>query len=165
MVPVRVGASRAGSGTGHMLASLTVAGENVDHHRSIPLPTESKCCCLPECPANMNNVYFPAHVVVILRRIANVISGLSISNQYLLLKRARAEERDGVHLGPVPTAARFPTKAEWPEWMGRAEWDWLRFMTSGEPWLSLGDSVNVTVGNSILKCTSVCFWLSESYLI
>ncbi|KAG5644540.1 hypothetical protein DXG03_008194 [Asterophora parasitica] len=35
----------------------------------------------------MNSVYFPAHVVLVLRRIVNVISTLSISNHYLLPPR------------------------------------------------------------------------------
>ena len=32
----------------------------------------------------MNSVYFPAHVVLIIRRLVNVVSTLSLSNQYLL---------------------------------------------------------------------------------
>jgi len=31
----------------------------------------------------MNSVYFPAHVVVLLRRLVNVVSTLSISNHYV----------------------------------------------------------------------------------
>ncbi|KAG5353918.1 hypothetical protein C0989_000161 [Termitomyces sp. Mn162] len=47
----------------------------------------------------MNSVYFPAHVVLVLRRIVNVLSSISISNQYILLKQAQAdEERAKLHL-------------------------------------------------------------------
>ncbi|KAK7049413.1 hypothetical protein VNI00_006014 [Paramarasmius palmivorus] len=42
----------------------------------------------------MSNVYFPAQVVVIFRRIFNVFSGLSISNQYLL-KHSKETLKDG----------------------------------------------------------------------
>ncbi|ESK94257.1 lipase 2 [Moniliophthora roreri MCA 2997] len=42
----------------------------------------------------MNNVYFPAQVVVLFRRIFNVFSGLSISNQYLL-KHSKETLKDG----------------------------------------------------------------------
>jgi len=34
----------------------------------------------------MNSVYFPVHVVVLLKRLVNVVSTLSISNQYLIHK-------------------------------------------------------------------------------
>ena len=40
----------------------------------------------------MNSVFYPVEVVAILRRLANVISTLSISNQYLLHTRAQPDE-------------------------------------------------------------------------
>lgn len=40
----------------------------------------------------MNSVFYPVGVVAILRRLANVISTLSISNQYLLHTRAQPDE-------------------------------------------------------------------------
>ena len=39
----------------------------------------------------MNSVFFPVEVLAILRRLANVISTLSISNQYLLYTRGQSD--------------------------------------------------------------------------
>ncbi|KAF9265230.1 alpha/beta-hydrolase [Marasmius fiardii PR-910] len=57
----------------------------------------------------MSNVYFPAQVVVIFRRIFNVFSGLSISNQYLL-KQAKetTQERDRER-----SSSRWPLGESW----------------------------------------------------
>ncbi|KAL0960595.1 hypothetical protein HGRIS_005628 [Hohenbuehelia grisea] len=71
----------------------------------------------------MNSVYFPAHVAVVLRRIANVLGGISISNQYLVLRKARAEE---VNDSPEPFADNRTSKAldklsRWASLKGRQE--------------------------------------------
>ncbi|PPQ73240.1 hypothetical protein CVT24_009951 [Panaeolus cyanescens] len=42
----------------------------------------------------MNSVYFPAHVVVIIRRLVNVVSTLSISNQYILHRQAQQAQHN-----------------------------------------------------------------------
>lgn len=39
----------------------------------------------------MNSVYFPVHVVAILRRLVNILSTLSLSNQYLVLNKPHAD--------------------------------------------------------------------------
>ena len=83
-----------------------------------------------ECFPVMNNVYIPVHVALLLRRLANVISGLSISNQYLLAQRARAEERDDARLNPSSTPEQPPTNGQWPKWMLGAQWDWSRIAAS-----------------------------------
>lgn len=50
------------------------------------LETESSINVRP-----MNSVYFPAHVVLIIRRLVNVVSTLSLSNQYLLHQQTPAK--------------------------------------------------------------------------
>ncbi|KAJ7135453.1 Alpha/Beta hydrolase protein [Mycena crocata] len=41
----------------------------------------------------MSGISFPVQVALLLRRLVNVISTLSVSNQYLLLKQAREEDK------------------------------------------------------------------------
>jgi len=83
----------------------------------------------------MNSVYFPAHVVLILRRIVNVISTLSISNQYLL-KYANADEQSTradspAKLSPFlkqsPLSTRRDVDVEWPSWSYKRGWEWPPF--------------------------------------
>jgi triacylglycerol lipase len=85
----------------------------------------------------MSSVYFPAHVVLILRRIVNVISTLSISNQYLLLKRASTDEQRG-SCGGVGSSHDLSSSSlknslrvelsgvgvEWPWWVYERGWEW-----------------------------------------
>lgn len=92
----------------------------------------------------MNSVSVPVQLVVILRRLANAISSLSISNQYFLLKRERADfeavgenpessaaiedETQGNTAGK-PTLSSWETfcalrEVEWPSWIK----DWPHFM-------------------------------------
>ncbi|KNZ78991.1 hypothetical protein J132_07143 [Termitomyces sp. J132] len=62
----------------------------------------------------MNSVYFPAHVVLVLRRIVNVLSSISISNQYILLKQAQAdEERAKLHVINSKSSSALLDQ-EWP---------------------------------------------------
>jgi hypothetical protein len=91
---------------------------------------------------SMNSVYVPVHVVVLLRRIVNVISSLSISNQYLLLKQAKADEErawaDARAKSPLSAgvAAKPPSQralddvksVEWPWWAFRDRWEWPRLI-------------------------------------
>ncbi|TFK39091.1 Alpha/Beta hydrolase protein [Crucibulum laeve] len=81
----------------------------------------------------MNSVYVPVHVVVLLKRFVNVVSTLSISNQYILYKHAKAEEaRLGAETKPTPS--RNPTLetlngvkgGNWPWWLLRSNWDRIR---------------------------------------
>ncbi|KII91077.1 hypothetical protein PLICRDRAFT_556245 [Plicaturopsis crispa FD-325 SS-3] len=39
----------------------------------------------------MNSIYFPVHVVAILRRLVNILSTLSLSNQYLVLNKPHTD--------------------------------------------------------------------------
>jgi hypothetical protein len=111
----------------------------------------------------MNSVYFPAPVALILRRLANVLSTLSISSQYLLTKRAQAEElditveQDGKQSpteDPTPSSwdiIRALRIVEWPTWMSRSAWEWPQFMTSGD--LQLAEEVaSLKVPYLTLKC-------------
>ncbi|KAG6844064.1 hypothetical protein H0H87_010062 [Tephrocybe sp. NHM501043] len=79
----------------------------------------------------MNSVYFPAHVVLVLRRIVNVISSLSISNQYILLKQAQAdEERSRLNFKiPSQRVLNLPVR-EWSQWKSLSGWDWSRVSSS-----------------------------------
>ncbi|KAG6853811.1 hypothetical protein C0991_001057 [Blastosporella zonata] len=75
----------------------------------------------------MNSVYFPAHVVLVLRRIVNVISSLSISNQYILLKQAQAdEERAKPHLKASSHRIFDLQREEWSRWNALSKWEWSR---------------------------------------
>lgn len=83
----------------------------------------------------MNSVYFPAQVVLLLRRIVNVISTLSISNQYLLLKQASADEqRVNTRVADSPSLKHPQVKlgdvgVRWPWWWSyRRDWEWPRLM-------------------------------------
>ncbi|KAJ7099704.1 Alpha/Beta hydrolase protein [Mycena epipterygia] len=56
----------------------------------------------------MSGISFPVQVALLLRRLANVISTLSVSNQYRLLKQSGAEEEEKTALeseGKQPVAA------------------------------------------------------------
>ena len=110
----------------------------------------------------MNYVYFPAPVVLILRRLANVISTLSISNQYILAKSARSEElTDGAiteerqpEEPPAPSSWDTIHALRWPTWMNRNTWQWPHFMTVGGPQFA-DEAARVKVPELALKC--VCF--------
>ncbi|KAH0586459.1 hypothetical protein H2248_007691 [Termitomyces sp. 'cryptogamus'] len=74
----------------------------------------------------MNSVYFPAHVVLVLRRIVNVLSSISISNQYILLKQAQAdEERAKLHVINSKSSSALLDQ-EWPSLTSLKSWDWRR---------------------------------------
>jgi len=73
----------------------------------------------------MSSVYFPAHVVVLFRRIVNVVSTISISNQYMLsTQMSRADDALQPNVGPSDWKASVPSKQlftdfrniEWPWW-------------------------------------------------
>ena len=78
----------------------------------------------------MSSVYFPAHVVVLFRRIVNVVSTISISNQYVLSTQSGLAD-DTVHpkMGPrnwpAPSEQSFAyfRNLEWPWWTQRRDWD------------------------------------------
>jgi len=100
----------------------------------------------------MNSVYFPAPVVLILRRLANVISTLSISNQYLLTKPARSEELEGrAEDEKQSPSAEESAPSSWDtiralrevEWPTRNTWEWPQFMISNGPHLAVDPSLKV----------------------
>ncbi|KAJ4482510.1 alpha beta-hydrolase [Lentinula aciculospora] len=66
----------------------------------------------------MSTVYYPAQVVVLFRRLVNVISTFSISNHYLL-KHAKP----GSHQ-PEDADGKEPESPDWSWWMFRASWNW-----------------------------------------
>ncbi|RDB19050.1 Lipase 2 [Hypsizygus marmoreus] len=108
----------------------------------------------------MSSVYFPAHVVLVLRRIVNVISSLSISNQYLLIKQDRARARaqstststststaDAGTLNPPSSRA---VDVEWPKW------DWPR--------LVLLDAITQSSSRYKLKTEGICLpWIGGGW--
>lgn len=74
----------------------------------------------------MNSVYFPAHVVVIIKRLVNVVSTLSISNQYLLHQQtlAKPDESQSSHnLNCIEHPFDCLKNVEWPWWAVRRNWD------------------------------------------
>lgn len=85
----------------------------------------------------MNSVYFPAaQVVLFLRRIVNVISTLSITNQYLLLKQANVDEQWATIRGTdsssspnhAPRIELSDVDLQWPWWAYKRDLDWLRLV-------------------------------------
>lgn len=78
----------------------------------------------------MNSVYFPTHVVLVFRRIVNVLSSLSISNQYILLKQAQADEEPTKFHVKALKASSQPLRdlqgREWPALTSLKSWDWRR---------------------------------------
>src|SRR5882762_672980 len=110
----------------------------------------------------MNSVYFPAPVVLILRRLANVLSTLSISNQYLLAKGARAEEfvedeKQSAESAPSSwDTLRALREVEWPTWMNRNTWEWPRFMTLNGPQFSV-ETASLKAADLTLQCACLLF--------
>lgn len=114
----------------------------------------------------MNSVYVPAQVAILLRGIVNVVSTLSISHQYILLRR-RATEEDVS--GPVEQVKKQKTMAsesvkswktlrdlqevEWPSWTNRTSWDWPAFVKVGGSGVLAMNSAAPTNSRMILKCT------------
>jgi len=79
----------------------------------------------------MSSVYYPAHVVLVLRRIVNVISTLSISNHYLLPKNTVTDSDRGtvaqstVNLPPSSSPLARHNELEWPWSFRRRDWNWI----------------------------------------
>jgi hypothetical protein len=88
---------------------------------ALGLTTESSINVRP-----MNSVHFPAHVVVIIRRLVNVVSTLSISNQYLLHQQTLAKP-DELPSSNNRNCLKHPfdclKNVEWPWWAVRRNWD------------------------------------------
>lgn len=68
----------------------------------------------------MNNVHFPVQVVALFRRLINVMTTFSLSNQYLI-SRVRAEDTPG-HTPEVHTTSHDI----WWNPLSPNKWDWLR---------------------------------------
>src|SRR6267154_5902214 len=71
----------------------------------------------------MNNVYFPVHVVTLLRRLVNVMATFSLSGQYLM-SRVRTEDTSC----NTPEDPKIPTDSKdfWWNLLSMNKWDWLR---------------------------------------
>lgn len=102
----------------------------------------------------MNSIFFPAEVVLILRRLANVISTLSISNQYLLHTRrgqaegceeAAADEKQtlAVDTGHKPLSTSIQKGVEWPTRMKQRKWMWPDSLTFYSAQLSVGSGTGL----------------------
>jgi triacylglycerol lipase len=74
----------------------------------------------------MSNVHFPVQIVVLFRRLVNVISTLSISNQYLFLTRkySRVEE---VGSGEHEEAGLPKSHPFWSTYFPVLEWQWWTY--------------------------------------
>ncbi|PPQ88386.1 hypothetical protein CVT25_011265 [Psilocybe cyanescens] len=81
----------------------------------------------------MSSVYFPAHVVVLFKRLVNVVSTLSISNQYVLYTKADPSEVprtsttiwDGLNAvrNDPSSSLEYLRDVEWPRWMHQSSWN------------------------------------------
>ena len=71
----------------------------------------------------MSGISFPVQVALLLRRLVNVISTFSVSNQYLLLKQARAEEKAALDSdGSRPTRTALSS-------LKLLDWRWVLWNT------------------------------------
>lgn len=94
-------------------------------------------CFLSNVYTSMSSVYFPAHVVVLFKRLINVVSTLSISNQYVLYTQAKAKVdssetprtsttiRDGLNAvrNDPSRSLHYLKDVEWTRWMHRRLWN------------------------------------------
>jgi hypothetical protein len=76
----------------------------------------------------MSSIYFPTHVVAIIRRLLNVVSTLSISNQYFLHRQTLAKPDElSISNNLNGTSPLQPLdclkNVEWPWWAVRRNWD------------------------------------------
>ena len=89
----------------------------------------------------MSSVYYPAHVVLVLRRIVNLISTLSISNNYLLPKSTITDTDRGIVAhstvnAPLSVISSSPfvrhNELWWPWSFRQHDWNWisLRLLSS-----------------------------------
>ncbi|KAJ7481647.1 hypothetical protein FB451DRAFT_1555889 [Mycena latifolia] len=75
----------------------------------------------------MSGISFPVQVALLLRRLVNVISTLSVSNQYLLQKQTTTDDKTGVESeGKQPTRTAFNS-------LKIPDWRWVLWNTSVEP--------------------------------
>jgi len=120
----------------------------------------------------MSSVFFPVHVVVPLRRLLNVISTLSISKQYLLLKQANVEVDAAKPEVEVPkfqcTGTRLKTQiSPWRtfEALGAMKWSWWTYWDGWDwPQFTILDNVmnrvkmtQQNLDNATVKRTSLPF--------
>jgi triacylglycerol lipase len=80
----------------------------------------------------MSSIYFPAHVIVLFRRIVNVVSTISLSNQYVLSTQTNwGDDAVQPNIGPSDWRASIPSKQslahfrniEWPRWSRSINWN------------------------------------------
>ncbi|KAM6494277.1 Alpha/Beta hydrolase fold [Amanita muscaria] len=71
----------------------------------------------------MNNVYFPSQVATLLRRLANLVSTISISNHYFLNKSESANHKS--------TLGTEPPKESTLQWFNET-WSWRSVLSSLE---------------------------------
>ena len=71
----------------------------------------------------MNSLYFPAHVVVIIRRLVNVVSTFSISNQYLLHRQTLPNSDESPSLNNLKQPFDGLSNVQWPWWTVKSNWD------------------------------------------
>lgn len=86
----------------------------------------------------MSSVYFPVQVVVILRRLVNIISTISISSHYLASSQRRNEHRENGPQSSKQTASVLsslkslePSNTTWPWYMGKDGWKWPQTYLNG----------------------------------
>ena len=101
----------------------------VTDHVNLPVLTST---------STMSSVYYPAHVVLVLRRIVNVISTFSISNNCLLSKSTITDSDRGtvVHStvnAPPSVVSSSPfvhhNDLWWPWSFRRHDWNWISLET------------------------------------
>lgn len=71
----------------------------------------------------MNNIYFPVHVVALLRRLVNVMATFSLSGQSLI---SRVRTEDTSHNKSDAPDIITTSKDSWWSSLSRNKWDWFR---------------------------------------
>ncbi|KXN83148.1 Lipase 2 [Leucoagaricus sp. SymC.cos] len=121
----------------------------------------------------MNSVYVPTQVVVLLRRLANVVGTFGISNQYLLHRQAKADEQCASQSEDViggkgdpkgiawNSLARFKT-LEWPSWPSRSDWRRAKNIIA-DKWTTASRDARDGMNEGLLRADTFSFtWLGRT---
>lgn len=116
-------------------------------------------------PSNtMNSVYVPTQVVILLRRLANVVGAFGISNQYLLHRQAKADElrasstEDVIGGTTNPKGLTWNSVAglkgiEWPSWPTRNDWRRARNVIM-DKWTTVSRDAQTGMAEGFLRGSS-----------
>ncbi|XP_006462437.1 hypothetical protein AGABI2DRAFT_186349 [Agaricus bisporus var. bisporus H97] len=113
----------------------------------------------------MNSVYVPNRIVGILKKVANVVGVLGISNHCLLHPQAKPNEQrtEDAISGTRRELAWHTLKAvEWPSWPTRSDWQRARNVIM-DKWVTMSRDTRAGVTEGLLRAhTSPLPWLGRT---